>query len=86
MGQVISWYPRANNRIVLFEVTDLEGHAMWGGEPPAEAIEWLMQDPNNRRMVATHWFADDETAAPIGEAIDLTRLVLSAIAEGRARA
>ena len=86
MGNVISWYPRQNNRLVLFEVTDLAGNAMWGGEPPAEAIEWLMKDPNNRRLIATHWFADDEDAAPIGEGIDLTRLVLSAIAEGRARA
>ena len=86
MGQVISWYPRANNRIVLFEVTDLEGHAMWGGEGPAETIEWFMRDPNNRRIIATHWFADEEDAAPIGEGIDLTRLVLTALAEGRGRA
>ena len=86
MGNVISWYPRQNNRLVLFEVTDLEGHSMWGGEPPAEAIEWLMKDPTNRRLIATNWFADDDDAAPIGEHIDLTRLVLAAIAEGRARA
>ena len=85
MSNIISWYPRANNRIVLFEVTDLEGRAMWGGEPPAEAVEWLMRDPLNRRIIATHWFADEEDAAPIGEGIDLTRLVMAAVAEGRAR-
>ena len=49
MGNVISWYPRQNNRLVLFEVTDLEGHAMWGGEPPAEAI-----DRKSTRLNSSH--------------------------------
>lgn len=85
MSNIINWYPRQNNRITLYEVTDPEGHAIWGGEQPAEALLWLMKDPLNRRIVATHWFADDEDAAPIGEALDLTDLVMAAVASGRQR-
>ena len=86
MSNVISWYPRPTNRITLFEVTDLEGRALWGGEQAGEAVIWLMKDPLNRRVIATHWFADEEDSAPIGEAIDLTALVLAAVASGRERA
>ena len=88
MSNVINWYDptRLNNKVVLFEVTNLEGHAIWGGEQANEAVLWLMKDPLNRKLIASQWYADDDDARPVGEAINLTSLVLAAVAQGRERA
>lgn len=88
MSNVINWYDptRLNNKVVLFEVTDLDGRAVWGGEQAGEAVLWLMKDPLNRKLIASQWYADDEDARPVGDPINLTSLVLAAVAQGRERA
>ena len=86
MSNIVSWIPKQSNRIVMYEVLDENSRSEYGSERANEALVWFARNPLNKRLVVTNWFADEEDAAPIGEGIDLTRLVLSAIAEGRARA
>lgn len=86
MSNVVSWIPKKNNRIVMYEVLGEGDRSEFGSESVNEVLAWFSRNPLNKRIVATTWFADEEDAAPIGESIDLTGIVLAAIASGRGRA
>jgi hypothetical protein len=85
MSNIVSWIPKQNNRIVMYEVLDENSRSEYGSERANEAIVWFARNPLNKRLVVTNWFADQEDAAPIGESVDVTALVLAAMAEGRGR-
>jgi len=86
MANIVSWIPKQNNRIVMFEILGENDKSEFGSENANETIAWFSRDPLNKRIVVTNWFADEEDAAPIGESVDVTALVLAAIASGRGRA
>ena len=86
MSNVVSWIPKQNNRIVMYEVIGEGDKSEFGSENANEVLAWLSRSPLNKRVVVTNWFADDEDASPIGESVDITPLVLAAIASGRGRA
>ena len=86
MSNVVSWIPKPNNRIFMYEVLDENDRSEFGSEKEGEALLWFSRNPLNKRIVVTNWFADDEDASPIGEAIDLTSIVLASIAYGRGKA
>lgn len=86
MSNVVSWIPKPNNRIVMIEVLDENDRSEFGSESANEVIAWLSRNPLGKRVVVTNWFADDTDASPIGEPVDITALVLAAIAAGRGRA
>ena len=86
MSNVVSWIPKQNNRIVMYEVVGEGDKSEFGSENANEVLAWLSRSPLNKRVVVTNWFADEEDAAPIGESVDITALVLAAIASGRGRA
>jgi hypothetical protein len=69
----------------MFEVLDENNRSEFGSESANEVIAWFSRNPMNKRIVVTNWFADIEDAAPIGESVDVTALVLAAIASGRGR-
>ncbi len=83
---LVSWIPKQNNRILMYEVLDSADKSEFGSENANEALAWFSRDPLNKRIVVTNWFADEEDASPIGESIDLTSIVLASIAYGRGRA
>ena len=83
---LVSWIPKQNNRILMYEVLDSQDKSEFGSENANEALAWFSRDPLNKRIVVTNWFADEEDASPIGESIDLTSIVLASIAYGRGRA
>ena len=83
---LVSWIPKQNNRIVMYEVLGENDKSEFGSENANEVFAWLSRSPLNKRVVVTNWFADEEDAAPIGESVDITALVLAAIASGRGRA
>lgn len=85
MSNIVSWIPKQSNRIVMYEVLDEGDRSEFGSENVNEAIAWFTRNPMNKRIVVTNWFADEEDAAPLGESIDVTSLVLAAIASGRGR-
>lgn len=80
-----SFIPKQDGKITFYEVTDMEGHAEWGGEQANEAILWFARDPLNKRLIASLWYADEDDSAPLGT-IDVTSLVLASMAQGRGRA
>lgn len=86
MSNVVSWIPKPNNRILMYEVLDENDRSEFGSEKEGEALLWFSRNPLNKRIVVTNWFADDEDASPIGEPVDITAIVLASIAEGRGRA
>jgi hypothetical protein len=86
VSNVISWIPKQNNRIVMYEVLDSADKSEFGSESANEVLGWFSRNPMGKRIVVTNWFADDEDASPIGESIDVTALVLASIASGRGRA
>lgn len=86
MSNVVSWIPKQNNRVLMYEVLDENNRSEFGSEKEGEALNWFARNPLNKRIVVTNWFADEEDAAPIGESIDLTSIVLTSIAYGRGRA
>lgn len=83
---MISWIPKQDNRLVIYEILNAEDKSEFGSENANEAIAWLSRNPLNKRIVVTNWFADDDDSAPIGESIDITPVILAAMAEGRGRA
>lgn len=86
MSNIVSWIPKQSNRIVMFEVLGEGDKSEFGSENANEVIAWFSRNPLNKRIVVTNWFADQEDAAPLGESVDVTSLVLAAIAAGRGRA
>ena len=82
---LVSWIPKQNNRIVMYEIIGEGDKSEFGSENANEVLAWLSRSPLNKRVVVTNWFADEEDAAPIGESVDITPLVLAAIASGRGR-
>lgn len=85
MSNIVSWIPKQSNRIVMFEVLGEGDKSEFGSESANETIAWFSRNPLNKRVVVTNWFADQEDAAPLGESVDVTSLVLAAMAEGRGR-
>ena len=83
---LVSWIPKQNNRIVMYEVVGEGDKSEFGSENANEVLAWLSRSPLNKRVVVTNWFADEEDAAPIGESVDITAIILAAIASGRGRA
>ena len=83
---LVSWIPKQNNRILMYEVLDSADKSEFGSESANEALAWFSRDPLNKRIVVTNWFADEEDASPLGETIDLTSIVLASIGYGRGKA
>ena len=84
-AEVKSFYSKDASLINFYEVLDSEGVAVWGGENQNEAIAFFTRDMLNREMVVTPWHAVAEDARPVGSAVNITALVLAAIAQGRSR-
>lgn len=85
MSNVVSWIPKQNNRLVMYEVVGEGDRSEFGSDNMLEALNWFTRSPLNKRLVVTNWFADEDDASPIGEPIDITGIVLASIASGRSR-
>ena len=83
MNNVINFHPAKYDLINLYEVTDGEGVAQWGGEKPHEAVEWYTRAPIGSRIMVSAWSSDEEDAQLIGQAVDITHIINQAIARGR---
>lgn len=78
MSNVISFKSKSTN-VSLYEVTDEQGIAIWGGGDATECIRYWRNSPVNSRIYVSSWSEDGEDAALVGEAIDVTYLVLAGI-------
>jgi len=83
MSNVINFHPPKYDLINLYEVTDAEGIAQWGGEKPFEAVDWYQRSPIGSRILVSAWSSDEEDAQLIGQPVDITHIINQAIARGR---
>jgi hypothetical protein len=83
MSNVVSFHPAKYDLINLYEVTDAEGIAQWGGEKPHEAVEWYTRAPIGSRLLVSAWSSDEEDAVLIGQPVDITHIINQAITRGR---
>jgi hypothetical protein len=83
MSNVISFHPPKYDLINLYEVTDAEGIAQWGGEKPHEAVDWYTRAPIGSRILVSAWSSDEEDAVLIGQPVDITHIINQAIAKGK---
>jgi hypothetical protein len=69
--------------INFYEVQDTKGDVEWGGASATEAIEWFRRGLD-RSIYVSVWDEEDiEEPRLITDKIEVTRLVLSALASGR---
>ena len=78
MSNVISFKGKTTN-VTFYEVVDEQGIAIWGGGDTTECVRYWRNSPVNSRIFVTSWSEDGEDAALVGEAIDVTYLVLAGI-------
>jgi hypothetical protein len=83
MSNVISFHPAKYDLINLYEVTDAEGIAQWGGEKPHEAVDWYTRAPIGSRLLVSAWSSDEEDAVLIGQPVDITHIINQAIVKGK---
>ena len=78
MSNVVSFRGKSSN-VTFYEVVDPQGIAIWGGGDTTECVRYWRNSPVDSRIFVTSWSEDGEDAALVGEAIDVTYLVLAGI-------
>ena len=67
----------------FWEVIDYRGDSVWGGESALQAIEWFRRGLDRSIYVSVWDEADIEEPRLLIDKIEVTKLVLSALASGR---
>ena len=70
----------------FYEVMDRKGDVAWGGASQSEAIEWFRRGLDNALFVSVWDEEDIEEPRLITDKIEVSALVLAAIASERGRA
>lgn len=69
--------------VKFYEVCDHKGDALWGGTSEWEALQWFRKSFNEKIYVSV-WNEDDsEEPRLVTDKIDVTKLVLTTLSEGR---
>jgi len=79
---VTSFHPKEYDLINLYEVTNEQGIALWGGNNQSEAINWYLRGNEAGRILVSAWDSNEEDAYMIGRPIDITDIVTKAMAYG----
>jgi hypothetical protein len=74
---------KLNNKkhISLYEISDSQDIAIWGGEDPVSALGWYRSAPTDSKIWVSGWLADEEDAKLISEPVEITPIVLATIAD-----
>ena len=80
MSEVIAFHPKVSPLFTFYEVVEGEGNAVWGGNDPIEAVQWLRRSPINSRLLVSAWDAEDEDAMLVGQPMDITKIVFAMLA------
>jgi hypothetical protein len=76
----VSFYSTKEDLIYLYEVTDQQGVAVWGGEQIKDMFDWHQRTPDSRVFIST-WESDEEDAHLVGRPIEITSIVASKVGE-----
>jgi len=76
---VIELPNRGKMMVILYEVSDTQGIAIWGGENPVEALKWYRNSPTGSKIWVSQWEADEEDAKQVLEPMEITPIVLATI-------
>ena len=79
----MSFHPTNTSFINFYEVVDAAGTALWGGGSAHDAVREFRTSPLNCRLLVSAWESDADDARLIGQPIDITSAVVSAIAISR---
>jgi hypothetical protein len=77
-----NFHPKEYDLINLYEVTDDQGVALWGGNNEGEAIFWYLKGSQTGRILVSAWDSNDEDAYMIGRPVDITDIVMQAYEYG----
>jgi hypothetical protein len=66
-----NFYATNPDLIYLYEVTDQQGVAVWGGEQIEDMFAWHRRTPDSRVFIST-WESDEEDAHLVGRPIEIT--------------
>ena len=80
MSEVIAFHPKVSPVFTFYEVVEGEGNAIWGGNDPIEAVQWLRRSPVNSRLLVSGWDAEGEDAMLVGQPLDITKVVFATLA------
>jgi hypothetical protein len=80
MSEVISFHPKTSPLFTFYEVVESEGGAVWGGNDPIEAVQWLRRSQLNSRLLVSGWDSEGEDAMLVGQPIDITKIVFATLA------
>jgi hypothetical protein len=72
---MMNFHPKEYDLINLYEVTDENGIALWGGNNEGEAVFWWLKGDQAGRILVSAWDSDEEDAHMIGRPIDITDIV-----------
>jgi hypothetical protein len=70
-----NFYSTNPDLIYLYEVTDQQGVAIWGGENIKDMFDWYWRSPQGARVFISTWESDEEDAQLVGRPIEITPIV-----------
>jgi hypothetical protein len=78
-----NFYSTRENLVYLYEVTDPQGVALWGGEQTEDMFDWYARSGQGSRVFISTWESDEEDAHLVGSPIEITSIVASKVGEGK---
>jgi hypothetical protein len=78
-----NFYPPKEDLVYLYEVTDPQGIAIWGGERLEDMFDWYRRSGQGSRVFISTWDSNDEDAYMIGRPIEITSIVASKVGESK---
>jgi hypothetical protein len=79
----MSFYSTKENLVYLYEVTDPQGVALWGGEKIEDMFDWYARSGQDSRVFISTWESDEEDAHLVGRPIEITSIVARKVGEGK---
>ena len=77
-----NFYTTNPDLVYLYEVTDPQGVAVWGGEKIEDMFDWQGRTSDSRVFIST-WESDEEDAHLVGRPIEITSIVAKKVEEGK---
>lgn len=70
-----NFYSVNEDLVYLYEVTDSQGVALWGGGRLEDMFDWYRRSPEGSRVFISTWENEEEDAHLVGRPIEITSIV-----------